>query len=40
MAANVRNGKQDGVGVVVSRQQAARLIGAMQGAGLRVAAVY
>ena len=39
LAANA-TGKRDGVGVVVSRQQAVRLIGEMRGAGLRVAGVF
>jgi hypothetical protein len=40
LAANARNGKRDGACVLVSRQQAVRLIGALKGAGLRVAGVY
>jgi hypothetical protein len=40
LAANARNGTRDGACVLVSRRQAVRLIGAMQGAGLRVAGVF
>jgi hypothetical protein len=40
LAANVRNCKREGVGAVISQQPAVRLIGAMQGAGPRVAGVY
>jgi hypothetical protein len=39
LAANA-GGKRDGASIVVSRQLAVRLIGAMQGAGLRVAGVF
>ena len=39
LAANV-DGTRDGACVLVPRAQAVRLIGAMQGAGLRVAGVY
>jgi hypothetical protein len=38
-AANA-DGKRDGASIVVSRQQAVRLIGAMQSTGLRVAGVF
>ena len=39
LAANA-DGTRDGASVLVPRAQAVRLIGAMQGAGLRVAGVY
>lgn len=34
------DGKRDGTAIVVTRKQAVRLIGAMRGAGLRVAGVF
>jgi hypothetical protein len=40
VARGERDGKRGSAQVVVSRQQAVRLIGEMQGAGLRVAGVY